>query len=466
MKVERNGREEAEMNKKELNFILQAGEGLKIEFKERFDPKTLAVAGVAFANSSGGRIFLGIDDKRTVKGINITNKIKSQIQDIAGNCDPKIKILLREFKRILIVEVEEGEDKPYRCSQGFYLREGANSQKLSRDEIVKFVVKSGKAKFGEQINRRFKFPADFDKKKFLDFLKKSNISKVISPKEILINLSLAGFLKRTFKLNNAGVLLFAVEPEKFFRNNLITCVLYKGKERLNIIDRKDFKNDLLTNYEDSLNFLKQHLMLRYVIKGTGPRSEVLELPEESLRESLLNAIVHRDYFEEKFGIFVEIFDNRLEITNAGRLLFDKKKLGKISFSRNPLLFDVFYRLRLIEKVGSGINRIKDLVKKRKLRVKFEVDDFFRIVFFRPPISKKKNGTVNGTVNERLSNLIGYLKKSKKITTQNYIKLSGVSLRTARRDLALFRKQKIIEFVGVPKKGYYIYTEKNRAAKSS
>jgi len=55
---------------------LQAGEGLKIEFKERFDPKTLAVAGVAFANSSGGRIFLGIDDKRTVKGINITNKIK------------------------------------------------------------------------------------------------------------------------------------------------------------------------------------------------------------------------------------------------------------------------------------------------------------------------------------------------------------------------------------------------------
>ena len=152
-------------------------------------------------------------------------------------------------------------------------------------------------------------------------------------------------------------MLFAKNPEKFIKQNYITCVLYKTNERLDIIDRKEFKKDLLTNYEDGINFLKQHLKLKYIIKGTGARKEKLELPEEVLREALINAIVHRDYFEKGFGVFIEIFDNRIEITNKGELLFDKNKLGKISFSRNPLLFDIFYRIGLIEKVGSGINRI-------------------------------------------------------------------------------------------------------------
>ncbi len=79
------------MNKKELKFILQEGEGQFIEFKENLDKK-FAQEIVAFANASGGRIFLGIDDKNNIKGINITNKLKSEVQDIARNCDPSIVI--------------------------------------------------------------------------------------------------------------------------------------------------------------------------------------------------------------------------------------------------------------------------------------------------------------------------------------------------------------------------------------
>jgi len=74
------------MTKKELQFIFQQGEGLKIEFKESLSSIDKEI--VAFVNSSGGRIFLGVDDKGKVKGINITNKLKSEIQDIARNCDP------------------------------------------------------------------------------------------------------------------------------------------------------------------------------------------------------------------------------------------------------------------------------------------------------------------------------------------------------------------------------------------
>src|SRR3989344_816577 len=130
------------MDKKELNFILQEGEGLKLEFKESIS--NLDKELVAFANSEGGKIFLGVTDNGNINGMKITNKLKSEIQDIANNCDPKIKIKLESFENILIIYVEEGKDKPYKCSSGFYLRQGPNSQKMRRDEIVDLIKEVGK----------------------------------------------------------------------------------------------------------------------------------------------------------------------------------------------------------------------------------------------------------------------------------------------------------------------------------
>ena len=81
-----------------LKLILKKGETHKIEFKEKID-KSLDKEIVAFANSSGGQIYIGITDEGKVKGINITNKLKSQIGDIAKNCDPKIFISLKEIRK-------------------------------------------------------------------------------------------------------------------------------------------------------------------------------------------------------------------------------------------------------------------------------------------------------------------------------------------------------------------------------
>ena len=132
------------MEKKEFEFLLKQGEGLKLEFKEGFDSKNLAKEIVAFANTEGGRIFIGVNDKSEVKGIQITNKLKSEVQDLARNCDPSINIKLETMDNVLIVNVDEGVNKPYRCSAGFFLRQGSNSQKLSTDEIRDFLIKKGR----------------------------------------------------------------------------------------------------------------------------------------------------------------------------------------------------------------------------------------------------------------------------------------------------------------------------------
>ena len=151
------------MREEELQMILEEGEGYRIEFKESL--ANIDKELVAFANSSGGRIFLGITDNKKIKSVKITNKLKSQIQDIANNCQPSVKIIFEEFKNILIINVREGEDKPYKCSSGFYTRVGPNSQKLSRDEIIEFFKEENKIRFDELINLRFKYDEHFDLRK-------------------------------------------------------------------------------------------------------------------------------------------------------------------------------------------------------------------------------------------------------------------------------------------------------------
>ncbi|PIW10930.1 MAG: hypothetical protein COW37_01360, partial [Caldiserica bacterium CG17_big_fil_post_rev_8_21_14_2_50_35_7] len=139
----------------------------------------------AFANTEGGRIFIGVDDTGVVKGIEITNKLKSELQDIARNCDPPVYIDFDSIDNVLIVNVDEGINKPYRCTAGFFLRQGSNSQKLSTDEIRDFFNKEGKILFDEAINKEFSFKNGFDKAKFDTFLQKATISRVIPDKDIL-----------------------------------------------------------------------------------------------------------------------------------------------------------------------------------------------------------------------------------------------------------------------------------------
>lgn len=158
----------------DMKTALELGEGQFIEFKGAPD-KSLSREMVAFANASGGMIYLGITDTRKIKGINITNKLKSQIQDSARNCDPPVAVLLTHLHNILTIEVKEGINKPYSCASGFYMRMGANAQKMNRDEILSLAIKTGKIRYDEQICGDFDWK-DFDEEKFEYYLKLAGIS--------------------------------------------------------------------------------------------------------------------------------------------------------------------------------------------------------------------------------------------------------------------------------------------------
>lgn len=211
---------------------IELGEGQFIEFKESFD-KNFQKEIVAFANASGGVIYLGITDTGKQKGIDISNRLKSQIQDMAYNCDPSIVINLVEMENVLAIQIPEGKNKPYSCSSGFFMRMGANSQKMTRNQILTLAIKSGKVRFDEQICDNFDWK-DFDEEKFIYYLKLAGISYNLPKEEILQNLRVLndeGF-------TNAGVLYFAREPYKYVISSKIRCVHFNDDERVDILDKK------------------------------------------------------------------------------------------------------------------------------------------------------------------------------------------------------------------------------------
>ena len=368
-----------------IKSLISQGEGYNLEFKESFS-NGIAREICAFANADGGKVLLGVSDGGEIKGVTISNDLMSRIHDISRNMDPSLKVEISRIGNVLIVEVPRGTDKPYSVNGKFYVRDGANSQQLKRDEIRRFFQEEGLILFDEKLNYDFDLEKDFDEVVFGTFLEMTRTSPVLEKDDILKNL---GLLKDGY-LKNAGVLLFCKKITAFLLNATITCVLFQGRDKYKILDRKEFEGDLYSNYQDALTYLQSKLNTEYIIKG-GPREEKLELPESALREAILNAIAHRNYFLNA-NIQVYIFSDRVEITNPGGLPpgMSYADLGKKSMPRNFLLFGLMQRMGLVEKVGTGILRMNHAMKEYGLeKPVMEADEnWFTIVFKRPELERE------------------------------------------------------------------------------
>ena len=438
------------MKKKELMFLIQEGEGFNLEFKE--SDKDLSREICAFANANGGKILLGVSDSGRIKGVTITNRLKSQIVDLARNFDPRLEITLSRIDNVLIVNVPEGTKKPYSVNGKFYLRYGPNSQQLGREEIREFFYKEGLILWDETANKEFNIKTDLSAEAFNQFIKLANISPGLSQKEILQNL----FLLKERRLKNAGVLMFAKDIAQFFIKAIVTCVLYEGTDKVNIIDKKDFTGDLYSNYREALNYLKAKLNTRIIITA-GPHEKKLELPEDALREALVNALGHRDYNVRGAKILVEIFFDRVEIINPGGLTkgLRRKDFGKKSLSRNPLLFGLLQRINLVENVGSGIKRMRDLMLAEKLEEpKFEIsEDWFTVIFKRPPLLQTDTGATGGATGGA-TELLNYIEKNPGLRVVHFVKALKVPKRTIERWVKQLKDEGRIRYLGSSKKGGY------------
>ncbi|MFH0967579.1 MAG: RNA-binding domain-containing protein [Methanobacteriota archaeon] len=346
------------MNDTDLDILLQEGETSMLEYKESLS-SGLARELVAFANTSGGKVLLGVRDDGSVKGIEDSNDLRARIQDIARNCDPPVHILIEQINNVIIITVRESTEKPVQCSDGFFWRQGATSQKLTRNEIRTFFQKEGAIRFDLSICRTFRYPEDFDQTKFQTWISSSGISSKGEIEDILVNIEAAERSGDTLLFRNPGVLFFAQEPRRFFNQAYITCILFKGTTNVHILDRKDFADGAVSDIEESLRFIERNTRTAYRIEHLI-REEIPEYPMAALREAITNAVMHRDWFNDGANVFVEIYSDRVAISNPGGLppIMQQSDLGHKSVRRNPIIADLFHRIGFIEKAGTGIQRMR------------------------------------------------------------------------------------------------------------
>jgi len=219
-----------------------------------------------------------------------------------------------------------------------------------------------------------------------------------------VNIEVAERAGRRLIFRNAGVLFFAKEVGRFFPQAYVTCLLAKGTDKVNILDRKDFAGGLVSDIEESLRFIERNTRTGYRIEKLR-REDVPEYPMRALREAITNAVMHRDYFEAGANVFVEIYDDRIKVSNPGGLPkgLSKEELGTRSVRRNPLIADLLHRIALIEKAGTGIRRMIEDARKHKCpEPKFTVNGFFTATFWpNVEIARKIIPQVTGEVGEQV-----------------------------------------------------------------
>jgi ATP-dependent DNA helicase RecG len=303
----------------------------------------------------------------------------------------------------------------------------------------------------------FNYPGDFNSTFFQEFASRSGITANISETNLLQNLRLVG---SDNELTNAAVLFFAKDVQRYIDHAAIRCVLFKGIDKRYILDSKEIGGNLVMQYEESLKYLISKLNLRYEIENQqgGQRKEILEIPEIVFREALVNAICHRSYYEKGAVIMVEIYDDRVEISNPGGLIstITQEEFGTKSFSRNPLIFGLMQRIDLVEKVGSGIKRMRDAMKEANLiEPKFEMGGFFTVAFYRPMAFEK---WLNGWTLRLKLPLIVMLRAiydEGRITKPQLANVTGLSKTSVDNNISKLKKLGLLTRKGSDKLGRWV-----------
>ena len=337
-----------------LADLIALGEGFTTEFKRSFTPD-LGREICAFANATGGVILIGVDDAGTVIGVEDHNRLKCRVQSVARSADPPVVVEVESAGEVLLVSVPEQHGRPYFFGGRLFVREGATCQQLPRDEIRDFFFREGLIRMDETPCSAFDPSVEITSSRWAEFAEQAGIDPGLNPTTVLENLHLLS----DDRMTHAGAWLLADDITRFTLQASVICAVFRGGTKTHILDRKEFNGNLYAIYQEVMTYLRAKLNSALVPNARG-REERLELPVIALREALVNAIAHRDY-RSTAKVQVYIFQDRVEIVTPGGLPagMGEKDLGSRSVPRNPLLFNMLYRMGLVEQIGSGIRRIHD-----------------------------------------------------------------------------------------------------------
>ena len=329
-------------------------ETFRQEWKRKLTPDTRKEI-VAFANSQGGVLSIGIDDDGTVIGVAdpvlCTRQIHDSVRDAIRpdlTLFVHISVVKVEGKDVVRVEVQRGTKRPYYITEkglrpsGVYVRQGTSSVPASEDAIRAMIKESDGDRFETE-------------RSMLQELTFQEAAAVFKERGVLFGeaqLRSLGLRNEDDLWTNLALLLSDQCPIS------TKAALFEGTTKRIFKDRQEFTGSVLRQFRESFAYLDRLNRTRSTFPGAY-RVDHRDYPEEAIRESLLNALAHRDYALGS-STMLAIFDDRIEILSLGGLiqgLSMEDVLFGVSKSRNDGLSRVLYRLNLVEAFGTGVSRM-------------------------------------------------------------------------------------------------------------
>ncbi len=466
------------MDEKELLRLIEKDESETLEFKSSLSEWKEALHTLsAFAWAGGGKVIFGISKKKII-GVEIgKGNLENLANDIKQNTDPKIypKIFAENVagKRTIIVETAKISDEPVLAFGRAYKRIGKSTHQISREEYNRIILKKHEQEFDGRAIEDAGLK-DIDRSAVKWFKEKYNdvSGRELNGTEedILKSLGCLKVAGGGLKPTNAGILLFGKEPEKFFPKQYISIARYPGKDiGTAYLEIKDIRGNLFKIIDESEKYIKEHIEAVYRLKeGQIAREMVPQYPDFVIRELITNAVAHRDYSIRGSRILVKMFRDRIEFDSPGGFggNVNEKNILYEQYSRNPTIVNAFSKIRYIEEMGEGWNRVLESVKKYPLKFGRmpEVKGNSRVVvtLFSPELEEAP--AVEVQLNERQKKALAYLAAHKKITRREYAKLCGCSAETAKLDLKELAESGMIARIGKTGRGiYYVLKTGNKRA---
>ncbi|MCA9485776.1 MAG: putative DNA binding domain-containing protein [Nanoarchaeota archaeon] len=418
-----------------IEVYLSKTEGKHLEFKENTKSlQKIIHTIIAFANTAGGTIIVGIRDKsKEVVGLKHIleeeEKIANAISDsITPFLTPSIQISTWRGKDCLIIQVPHAIGpfflKAKGSENGTFIRLGSTNR-LADATMIENIKRLKHHLYFDEIP--FLEGKDID----LDLTLAKNCfserSKSFSIKKAR-NLQLIVKHQEGLYPSIGGVLLFGKTDIKneYFPHTMVRCARFLGKTKTNIHDPIDISVQLPLVVDTVLDYIKKHTVNSYHIEGSRGRL-AKPFPLFVVREAVINALVHADYSVKGASIQIALFDDRLEVSNPGGLPFGlslESALTGVSQLRNKVVGKVFRELNLIEQWGSGLSRMIDVcVSQGLVPPKFEeVDNFFRVTIYNALIKPKQ-------LDEWEKKIMSYVEKHGEVFAKQARVIWGVTSKT-------------------------------------
>lgn len=358
------------MNLDELKERIEKWEDVHTEFKEwPINNVSCAESLVAFANTDGGQFVIGVSNDKQFVGVTDPDRVMQWVDNIAyNNCEPPVTVVQETVKSedgrvVVVVNVPKGDQRPYRTSRGDYVIRTTSDRRLaSRQELLRLFRATESLYYDETLVMRAALH-EIDSALVELFVERAYGQKLtdlpFDYETFLRNINLLRPDKGEFYPTVACILFFGRHVQHYLPHAHVVVARIPGSDLSQApSDANQLDGTLLDQVEDTARFLRVHLRTTHRIEGFE-EERFPEIPEEALREVVVNALAHRDYTVAA-PVRIFVYDDRVEVRTPGGLpntvTVESMKLGASHVLRNPAVYTLFSRWGLVTGIGSGVYR--------------------------------------------------------------------------------------------------------------